>query len=248
MATESSPLTGKSYRTTPVEESVVRFIRRLEQLAGRPLEVRFHRNRRTYFSCRMLDGIHRVRVRLHESFLDAPPDVVQAVATLVCRQDARSRRVIRSFVDAQSLLWDKLADRPRRVPKINPRGNVHDLQALFDELNERYFDRQCLAKITWGNDARRPRRRYHITFGTCDKAANVIRIHPALDHPRVPEFFVRYIAFHEMLHAALPVSQSPGGKRLYHSRLFRQRERMFEDFARARRWGKQFLEEVTRIA
>ena len=220
-------------------------VEQLEQQSGKQLDVRFHRNRWTYFSCETTAGRDHLRVGLHEAFLDASPKVIRAVATLIRREDARARRLIRSFVDAQSHIWDALSDRPPRQLKIKPRGEVYDLRAIFDELNRRYFDGQCSAQITWGNGSRTMRGRRQITFGTYDETTGVIRVHPYLDRRRVPQYFVRYIIYHEMLHVTLPSQLSPGGRRLYHSRVFRQRERMFEDFERAQQWGERFSQGKT---
>ena len=37
-------------------------------------------------------------------------------------------------------------------------------------------------------------------MGSYSADSKVIRIHPALDQPLVPRFFVEWIVFHEMLH------------------------------------------------
>jgi len=244
MSTQLIHSMQRPQRTAVTEKRFRRFIQRLERLSGRTLQVRFHRNRWIYFYCRALNGTRHVRVHLHESFLEAPPNVVRAVTTLIRREDAEARRVIRSFIESQSSSRAKLAERRPRPLKINPRGKVYDLHALFGEINKRYFEGRCSARITWSNSTHLPRGRRQITFGTYDKTAGLIRIHPILDERRVPEYFVRYITFHEMLHATTPAPLSPSGRRLYHSRLFRQRERTFEEFERAQKWERYFVEEV----
>lgn len=65
-------------------------------------------------------------------------------------------------------------------------------------------------------------------------------MHSALDHPEVPEFFVRFIIFHEMLHAELKV-QDKRGRRCIHSREFRRREHAHPDFERAKKWEREFF-------
>jgi hypothetical protein len=237
-------ITQRRSRADTTNERIGGFVQCLERESGRSLNVRFHRNRWTYFSCRTIAHSPRVRVSLHEVFLDAPAEVIRALATLIRRNDKGARGVVRTFVKVQSALWDGRADYRPRQPKIVPRGRVYDLQSLFNELNRGYFDGRCSATITWGNGRRSARGQQHITFGTYDKTTNIIRIHPALDHHRIPEYFVRYITFHEMLHATLPPPLSPSGRRLYHSRLFRQRERMFEDFQRAQTYGNHFVGKV----
>jgi hypothetical protein len=223
------------------DERRAALVRRIESACERKIIVHFHRNRWTYFSCNA-ERSGTVRVRLHEAFLDAPIPVIQAIGRLIRRESRQARRAISAYVDSQSRLWDPLAERPPRPLVVQPRGRVIDLQALFNDINRTHFDNQCAARITWGRGARNARNRRQITFGTYDESAKVIRIHPILDRRTVPEFFVRYIVYHEMLHALLPAAVSPRGRKLYHSRLFRQRERQFQDYARARAWSKRFVE------
>jgi hypothetical protein len=69
----------------------------------------------------------------------------------------------------------------------------------------------------------------------------LIRIHPALDDPRVPRHFVELVVFHEMLHQAIPPVNGRDGRRIVHGRDFRARERLFPGYGRARAWEKQNL-------
>jgi hypothetical protein len=70
-----------------------------------------------------------------------------------------------------------------------------------------------------------------------------ILIHPALDQPDVPGYFVATVVFHEMLHQAVP-AVSRDGKRFVHTAAFRRREREFPDHERARRWERAHLDRV----
>lgn len=235
-------IASKITKVSVFDRRVAALVRQIEKTSGRTLEFRFNRNRWTYFSCETVSGNDRVlRVSLHECFLQAPSEVIAAVATLIRREDKQARRIIGAFIDEQSRLWDALSDRPRRRPRLRTQGQVYDLQAIFDELNHRYFDGKCTARITWGKAPRSTRGRRHITFGSYEEEAGIIRMHPLLDRRRVPKYFVRYIAYHEMLHAMEPSSLSPTGRRLYHSRRFRQLERKFEEYERAQQWSKRFL-------
>ena len=67
-----------------------------------------------------------------------------------------------------------------------------------------------------------------------------VRIHPTLDRPEVPEFYVAAVVFHEMLHQAVPVHEA-GGRRVVHGREFRARERAYRDHERARAWESRHL-------
>src|SRR5690606_16937012 len=120
-----------------------------------------------------------------------------------------------------------------------PFGRVHDLQAIYDSLNARYFQGRIDAAIGWGREAPNRRRR-SIKMGTYFHEARVIRIHPALDREEVPTFFVRFVIFHEMLHQAVP-PKMVGGRRISHSAEFRALEQAYPDYERAIAWERENL-------
>jgi hypothetical protein len=68
----------------------------------------------------------------------------------------------------------------------------------------------------------------------------LIRVHPILDRPWVPRYFVSYIVYHEMLHHVIPQSQG-SGRRMLHPPIFQARERLFRDFDRALAWEKAHI-------
>jgi len=65
-------------------------------------------------------------------------------------------------------------------------------------------------------------------------------VHPALDRKWVPDFFVDFIVYHEMLHQAVPWHNSVG-RRQPHGRVFRARERQFARFEEAVAWEQKNL-------
>ena len=107
------------------------------------------------------------------------------------------------------------AHRRRRAPTgSQPRGRVHDLQAIFDRLNAEHFGDEIEARIGWG-PVRGGRRRRTVKTGVYVQDARIIRIHPTLDRPEVPEFYVATVVFHEMLHQAVP-AREVNGRRIVH--------------------------------
>jgi hypothetical protein len=85
----------------------------------------------------------------------------------------------------------------------------------------------------------------------------VVRIHPVLDQPLVPEWFVRFILFHELLHAELDTSgasagfEAPpatGARRRFHGPEFRRRERAYPDYRRALEWERRHVRALIRSA
>jgi hypothetical protein len=198
-----------------------------------------HDNRSTMVSYRRLDG--ELHYRVHHMFLGAPGDVVSALASFagVPRGGVTARRrQAGTTIDA----WVKEHRARIGAPKLlslQPRGRAHDLQAIFDRLNAQHFGGAIEARIGWG-PVRRGRRRRTVKTGVYVQDARVIRIHPTLDRPEVPEFYLAAVVFHEMLHQAVPALEV-NGRRVVHGRTFRTRERAYPDHARARAWEDQHL-------
>lgn len=137
-------------------------------------------------------------------------------------------------------------------PPAPPLGEVHDLHALFAEINARYFGGAIAATIAWSRRAppgrrRRFRRTRRITFklGGWSETGNRITIHPILDHPSVPRYVVAAIVHHEMLHAHLGVERR-GGRRYVHTPEFRHLERRFAQHAEAEGWICDNLRDLAR--
>ena len=132
---------------------------------------------------------------------------------------------------------------PRRATSTRA-GSASTCSAIFDRVNADHFQGGIQAKIGWGRMPGR-RRRKSIRLGVYDHQTREIRIHPALDRPDVPAFFVEFIVFHEMLHQLFP-SASKSGRRVHHPRAFRDREKAFPFYDAALRWEKQNLRVLLR--
>ncbi|MEO5361658.1 MAG: SprT-like domain-containing protein [Nitrospirota bacterium] len=168
-----------------------------------------------------------VNVRIHRMFLDAGAEVIEEIAEFV-KNRRRKTPLIREFIRNNSVSLDRCS---KRRTVIDPEGKYHNLKRIYDALNEEYFDRRLSFDITWGRrqtkTAYRKRR-----LGSCDTTDNVITIHRALDRAAIPRYFVEYVVYHEMLHAALGI-RLINGRRSIHGRDFKLRERLFRDFDRA---------------
>ncbi len=116
-----------------------------------------------------------------------------------------------------------------RLAATNPRGDHFDLDRLFDELNGKYFEGQLQRPhIGWST------RSWRRQFGCYDPGPNQILLNRRMDRPGVPACAVEYVLFHEMLHVKHPTRRS-GCSMVSHSREFREEEKRFEEFERARR-------------
>ena len=122
--------------------------------------------------------------------------------------------------------------RRRRVRRVLtlPQGRHFDLDALFDQLNQRYFAGSLeRPHIGWST------RNWRRQFGCYDPGPNQIVLNRRMDHPAVPQFVVEYVLFHEMLHVKHPTRRS-GCSLLSHSPEFRSEEKQFFHFAAARKF------------
>jgi hypothetical protein len=212
----------------------------LEARLGESVHLTITDNRHTIVSVRTRpDGVHSVRV--HHMFLAADLSVVKNLARYVERRDSRSSRELTRFIAAHRHL---LSERPkqRRGVVVRTRGRHFDLQEIFDDLNERCFEKRLQARITWA-PSRKARRRRSIKLGTYCVEDRIIRVNPILDQAFVPRFFVEWIVHHEMLHGIIGVPVVDG-KRLFHPPEFRERERSFEHYERARAWERQNLDQL----
>lgn len=229
--------------------------RRLAQAYQRPVLLSVTDNARRMISCSRQNGI--LTARIHHMFLDADAEV----------QDALVRYVVKSERDASLLVGKYIDDNGHRIRatrplsgKVHTSGEHHDLLALFHKVNDRYFGGQVDALITWGRRGRRraspqaqrpaargapPDARRAIRLGTYSATERLIRIHPVLDRPWVPRYFVSFIIYHEMLHHVMPATIA-GGRRLLHPPVFQARERLFRDFERAMAWERRHLHRLLR--
>src|SRR4051812_5924780 len=134
----------------------------------------------------------------------------------------------------------------QRQLNLRHEGRYFDLRSIFDELNARYFrSRLRDYKVKWGR-RRRHRPKEYFVFGTIQEEDRVIRINPSLDQPFVPRWFLRYILYHEMLHAVVPDEVRSNGQRCVHTEKFYERERKFPRYRSARRWEEENLAKFLR--
>jgi hypothetical protein len=235
-------------RAIPVDDS---FILQAEQslerrirahLAKGMLAVTLTDNRYTMISVRRESDGPSYRVRLHHMFADAEPVITRALAKYIGRNCSKASRLLGDFIDENQ---HRVRPAARRVvgPSIATVGDVHDLQDIYDDLNERYFGGSIRATITWGQRCGKPRRRNSIKMGSYSVEDRLIRIHRSLDREFVPAFFIAWIVYHEMLHQ---VHGAPivNGRRQFHTKAFLEDEARYEDYASARAWEREHLDDL----
>jgi hypothetical protein len=189
---------------------------------------------------RMREG--RLLVRLSDLLEGAPAPVLQAIAHILLakmyrkpiEREAAAR--YRRYVSSQDITRKAHLVRQIRGRKHlhSARGRTYDLDAIFEDLNTRFFH-GLLARphLTWSRNHSRN------SLGHYDPAHNAIVVSRIFDHPAVPRYAVDYIVYHEMLHLKHPV-RLRGSRRCVHSAEFQAEEKLFPQLAEV----KQFLRQL----
>lgn len=180
-------------------------------------------------------------VRFSDLLHDAPLEVTEAAAAILLARLYRRRLpsdfedVYRHYSQAHATRRKLQAIRKHRARRRirNAQGRHHDLAALFDNLNTKYFNGALpKPKLGWST------RRWRSQLGVFDPALNQIAINVALDRPHVPEYAVAYVLYHEMLHRKHPIRVARCRLEV-HSREFLNEEKQFRDYRRAVKFLKR---------
>ena len=148
---------------------------------------------------------------------------MRALARYVVHNDRRASTLLGDYIERHQHIIRQQQRRPRQM-NLRTAGRYHDLQAIFDRLNVAHFAGGLEARITWGPVTARGKRRRSIKMGSFAVEDRIIRIHPALDQDCVPDYFVAWIVYHEMLHGKHEVRRE-NGRRRFHSAEFLAEER-----------------------
>ena len=184
----------------------------------------------------------KLRVRVSDLFVDAPTRVLEALAWILLAKLYR-KKIDRSYhlEYRRYTLSDEMLERGRETRSARGRptrthgvaGQNYNLDDIFDELNTDYFEGDLRKpELSW--TARRARR----SLGRYDFSQDVIFISRYLDSSHVPDYVIRYILYHEMLHVRFG-SRISKLREIVHPPEFRREERQFEHFEAANAWLDQ---------
>jgi CRISPR/Cas system CMR subunit Cmr6 (Cas7 group RAMP superfamily) len=105
------------------------------------------------------------------------------------------------------------------------------LESLAAEVHRTYFLKYPPLPVRWGQQISRKKRR-SIRLGSYNHITTEIRIHPLLEAPEIPAFFIQSVIYHEYLHHVLGAS---------HNRRFHKEERKFRYFRESKEWVRRHL-------
>lgn len=174
-----------------------------------------------------------VLIRLHSMFLNAGSDVLDEIGAFINRKRRPTPR-IKEFIHQNKA---RIEERKMRDVHSKPQGRYYNLSDMFEELNREYFSNSVSSAITWGNKSQQRTVRKR-RLGSYQRDRDIIRINHVLDSKRVPRYFVEFIVYHEMLHAALAL-ESGNTRQRVHSLEFKRRERLFKNYALALQWEER---------
>lgn len=128
----------------------------------------------------------------------------------------------------------------RRKIRITSQGMHFDLKQRLAFVLENYLQGKvdAIPSITWFGSKTRVATRRRL-LGVYFPTTHMIKIHRVLDHAEVPEYFVDYVIYHEVLHALHPPTKKRGEKRKIHHSTFKSVEKQFPLYKQVKEWEKQ---------
>ncbi len=202
------------------------------------IHVRFRKFANANSFIRLRDG--KLDVKMCDVLEGAPAPILESLAFILIGK--LFRREIPEVHAHQYRRFLNRADMRRQLEKVRqvrgrkfvsgPRGDHYDLEALFEDLNFRFFDGlMARPQLGW---SRRPSR---TLLGHYDPAHHAIVLSSILDRAAVPKLAVEYVLYHEMLHLKHPVDHR-GSRRCVHTPEFKLSEKQFPGLAEAKKMLK----------
>jgi hypothetical protein len=151
-----------------------------------------------------------------------------------------AREVYSAYAKSESVRLKAADSKKTRGRKVvtTSKGEIYDLDDLFDAINEKYFagsiDKPVL---TWS-----AKKTFRI-LGHHDATHDTVAISRSLDAENVPQYVVEYVLYHEMLHIHHPTKHI-NGRRYNHTAAFKRDERKFEFFEEAERWIERNVRKI----
>ena len=203
------------------------------------MQVRFYPFANINNTIRLRQG--ELKIRLSDLLEGAPESILQAIAHILLAKLYRKQieplhaTRYRRYTNSRELTEKAHLVRQMRGRKRlqSARGHFYDLEAVFEELNTRFFHGlMAQPRLSWS-----PTKTRRI-LGHYDPAHNAIIISRIFDHPAMPRYVLDYIVYHEMLHLKHPVKLR-GSRRCVHSSEFQAEEKLFPRVAEANAFLKR---------
>lgn len=210
----------------------------LESGSGKKLHLKINDNRSTMLSVKWEPDC--TKVSLHRMFLQAPKNIMRDLAFYLRGDNLQMAPALKAYMNEkiQTLDYSHKID----LDSLETLGEVYDLQEIYNDINEEYFDGRLNLYICWFGKAKK-RYRTRVTLGLYHDPMKLIKINRLLDKPRFPDYLIAFIIYHEMLHYVCPPTVDAKGVKHVHTKAFREQEKRFRYYAKAQQWMKEHREE-----
>lgn len=172
---------------------------------------------------------------LSEGFINANDETLEAlVKVALLGKSQQTTRVIRDYAVSEeysSILIE--LDLILEVIIENARGKHYNLDELFHKVNREYFACSLVKpRLIWSqiNTYRK--------FGHYEPARDRVMIALTFDDAKIPEYVVRFVLYHELLHKFHGATWV-NGRRMVHTPEFRRDEDKFKLHKEAQEWLKK---------
>lgn len=211
-------------------------IEKIRSAVGPEAQITFTDNRYRFLSVQNKNG--QMKIRLARFFVMAGKELHDHLLGYIAGQEKKLDQSVYRY--AESVAVGK--KREVRLPAGKSAGKVYDLDQTMKNVCMLHGMDVKKPAIRWGRMGRSPllgkklrrRRQGSIRLGSCDTERRIITIHPVLDTPVVPEEYLEFIVYHELLHLALEIEYSKNGRRKDHGKNFRLAEKQFYQYDLAR--------------
>ncbi len=180
-------------------------------------------------------------LRISDHCRCAPPEVLEAIVIILGCKVLRRKppedrlRIYEQFRHdpaVEAMVRERRLQRGKKV--IRTTGRHHDLHVYYDEINRQFFNSQVeLSAIGWSARSGWTR------LGHYDPVHRTVTISSVLDSPALPRMVLKYLVYHELLHAVFE-EHARGMRRNHHSRPFREAEHAYPDYAAAKKLLNEF--------
>lgn len=210
------------------------------------IHIRFYPYVGINHTIRIRDG--EVFVRIADICRDMPPAAQRGLAYVLVsklyrrRAPAAARNAYAEYTKTREMRERATENKRERGRKVvtSHKGEVYDLDEIFDRLNLLYFQGSLKKPVlTWS-----ARRTYRV-LGHHDATHQTVVISRSLDSRDVPRYVVEYVLFHEMLHIHHPTVHH-NGRRYNHTPAFRRDEQKFAFYQEAEDWIEKNVSRLKR--
>ena len=196
-----------------------------------PLQARFTNLSALYRVKTLSNGVH---LTANEGFINASRLVLQALlCAALTHQGEPYLAEIRRYASGQDFIEITLAMELAGEAAQGPaRGQVFDLDRIYDQVNQEYFQGKLKRpRLTWN------RTLTHRKLGHYQPSTDTVLVSITLDQAHIPPWVVEYVVYHELLHKHLGV-QFANGRYAAHTPAFRKEERKFRRFGEVQEFLK----------